>query len=86
MTGSTTSGLKRPIHPMPAFVRKALMERGLMGAYRSRPAYQRNDYVGWIVRAKLKATRLRRLNQMLDELEGGKLYMNMTYSPKPRRG
>jgi len=71
---------------MPAFVRKALMERGLMGAYRSRPAYQRNDYVGWIVRAKLKATRLRRLNQMLGELEGGKLYMNMTYSPKPRRG
>jgi hypothetical protein len=38
---------------MPSFVRKALTENGVMEAYRLRPAYQRNDYLGWIARAKL---------------------------------
>jgi hypothetical protein len=46
------SGLSRPIHPMPDFVLQALTERGLMTAYRERPPYQQNDYIGWINRAK----------------------------------
>jgi uncharacterized protein YdeI (YjbR/CyaY-like superfamily) len=71
---------------MPAFVRNALNERGLMEAYRARPPYQQNDYLGWIVRAKLEATKLKRLNQMLDELQGGKLYMNMVWKPRAERG
>ena len=33
----------RPRHPMPDFIRDALNERGLMHAYRARPAYQQND-------------------------------------------
>ena len=33
--------LRRPGHPMPAFVREALEEAGLMAAYEARPAYQR---------------------------------------------
>jgi hypothetical protein len=44
--------LKRPRYLMPDFVREALLDRGLMDAYRDRPAYQQNDYVGWICRAK----------------------------------
>jgi len=60
-------------------VRRALVERGLMGAYRSRPPYQRNDYLGWIERARREATRQKRLAQMLDELEHGGLYMKMTW-------
>lgn len=64
------------------FVRNALNERSLMGAYRERPLYQQNDYLGWIMRAKLDATRLKRLNQMLDELHGGKVYMNMAWKPR----
>ena len=64
---------------MPAFVRTALVERGLMGVYRSRPPYQRNDYLGWIDRARREATRQKRLAQMLDELEDGGLYMKMTW-------
>jgi hypothetical protein len=40
--------LKRPLHPMPAFVRDALEEDGLMASYDARPAYQRNDYLRWI--------------------------------------
>ncbi len=71
---------------MPAFVRNALNERGLMEAYRARPPYQQNDYLGWIVRAKLETTKLKRLNQMLDELQGGKLYMNMVWKPRAERG
>lgn len=74
--------LKRAKNPMPAFVKNALNERGLMDAYRERPPYQQNDYLGWIARAKLEATRLKRLNQMLDELQGGKLYMNMAWRPR----
>ena len=53
-----------------------------MDAYLSRPPYQQNDYIGWITRAKLEATRQKGLKQMLDELEGGKIYMNMIWMTK----
>src|SRR3979490_880474 len=43
---ASLSRLTRPVHPMPAFVLKALKARKLLDAYRSRPAYQQNDYVG----------------------------------------
>ena len=71
---------------MPAFVLEALKERELLAAFRSRPAYQQNDYVGWISRAKLPTTRERRLAQMLDELARGDVYMNMRYTPKETHG
>jgi uncharacterized protein YdeI (YjbR/CyaY-like superfamily) len=64
---------------MPDFVRQALEERGLMGEYEARPAYQRNDYIGWINRAKREETKMKRLRQMLDELAAGDKYMNMDY-------
>ena len=73
------SRLKRPRHPMPEFVKQALEERGLWDAYRARPAYQQNDYIGWINRAKRQATKEKRLRQMLDELEQGGVYMNMEH-------
>jgi uncharacterized protein YdeI (YjbR/CyaY-like superfamily) len=76
--------LKRPIQPMPDFVRQAIEERGMMDAYRARPAYQQNDYLGWINRAKRQETKQKRLDQMLNELEGGDLYMNMKHRPKTR--
>lgn len=75
-------GLSRPIHPMPDFVKAALVDRGLLDAYHSRPPYQQNDYVGWINRAKRMETKQKRLEQMLYELERGDLYMKMDYSPK----
>jgi uncharacterized protein YdeI (YjbR/CyaY-like superfamily) len=73
------SSLSRPIKPMPDFVREALHENGLYDAYKARPAYQRNDYLGWINRAKRPATKQKCLAQMLDELARGDLYMNMAY-------
>lgn len=75
----------RPRHEMPDYIRDALSERGLMDAYRSRPPYQQNDYIGWITRARLDATRQKRLDQMLDELEGGMLYMKMKWNKSHTR-
>lgn len=74
------SKLTRDKQPMPAYVRKALIERGLMDAYKARPAYQQNDYLGWIERAKRDETKQKRLVQMLDELEAGGVYMNMEHA------
>ncbi|MDX8465099.1 YdeI/OmpD-associated family protein [Mesorhizobium sp. VK23B] len=64
---------------MPEDVRAVLAERGLMAAYDARPDYQRNDYLGWIARAKRPETRQKRLNQMLYELALGSVYMNMAW-------
>jgi uncharacterized protein YdhG (YjbR/CyaY superfamily) len=77
--------LKRPRKVMPARIRRTLASRGLMEAYRARPPYQRNDYVGWITRAKLPETRSRRLEQMLGELAQDTHYMNMRWRA-PRDG
>jgi len=74
-----------PPHPryeMPDFIQTALHKRGLMDAYLTRPPYQRNDYIGWITRARLTATRKKRLNQMLDELKKGNVYMKMEWNSK----
>lgn len=73
--------LTRTRYPMPDFIRDVLNERNLMDAYRERPEYQQNDYIGWITRAKREETKQKRMNQMLEELEGRKLYMNMKWHP-----
>ncbi len=74
--------LKRALHPMPDDIAARLDAAGLRGAYEARPPYQRNDYLGWIARAKRPETREKRLAQMLDELEGGTRYMKMRWSPR----
>ena len=73
------SPLKRQRLAMPHFIREALTSRGLMEAYRRRPDYQQNDYIGWITRAKLESTKQKRLSQMLEELEHGGVYMKMRW-------
>lgn len=77
--GEDFSRLKRPKEAMPGFVKRALQNRELLAAYRKRPAYQQNDYLRWINEAKLKETKMKRLNQMLDELEKGGIYMDMDH-------
>ncbi len=71
--------LKRARNPMPDFFMAALENEGLAAAYAARPPYQRNDYLGWITRAKREATRDKRLRQMLDELAAGGAYMGMEW-------
>lgn len=67
---------------MPDHVAAALEAKGLRAAYDQRPWYQRNDYLGWISRAKREETRDKRLQQMLDELRTGNVYMKMNWRPK----
>jgi uncharacterized protein YdeI (YjbR/CyaY-like superfamily) len=74
------SHLAREVYPMPDFVEEALEERGLTETYGARPAYQQNDYIGWITRAKRPDTRQKRLDQMLEELEEGGVYMKMAWN------
>ena len=69
---------------MPSYVKKALVQRNLMDAYKARPAYQQNDYLGWIAGAKRDETKQKRLNQMLDELSTGGVYMNMDHPPSKK--
>lgn len=80
--------LTRTRHKMPDYIRDALDERNLMDAYHARPEYQQNDYIGWITHAKREETKQKRLSQMLEELEGGRLYMKMRWTEShtlPRR-
>ncbi|MEQ1882721.1 MAG: YdeI/OmpD-associated family protein, partial [Burkholderiales bacterium] len=77
---TNTSRMKRDIHEMPEDVRDALKKAKAVDAYNGRPAYQQNDYVGWITRAKLPATRQKRIDQMLDELKSGGVYMKMKWN------
>jgi len=74
--------LQRPRYPMPGFIKEALINHGLLDAYKDRPAYQQNDYIGWITRAKRQETVEKRLTQMLNELERGDRYMKMVYRKK----
>jgi len=64
---------------MPDFMREALAANKLTAAYDARPPYQRNDYIGWIMRARMPETQQKRLSQMLEELAKGDVYMRMAY-------
>ncbi|HBC56770.1 MAG TPA: hypothetical protein DCZ03_06355 [Gammaproteobacteria bacterium] len=79
------SKLKRDRHPMPEFVKKALKKEHLMAHYLARPAYQKNDYIGWINQAKLETTKQKRLSQMLTELKQGGVYMNMPHPASTKK-
>lgn len=75
--------------PMPGNVRGALAKRKLTDAYRARPHYQQQDYLKWIALAVGPAAKQQRLDQMLSELENGKLYKGEPWTPpeptKPAR-
>lgn len=76
------AGLKRPLYDIPSYISEALISEGLEKAYWARPPYQRNDYIGWITRAKRQETIDKRLNQMLEELRSGTSYMGMKYNAR----
>ena len=75
------SKLQRKVEQMPGDILHALEESDLFGNYHARPAYQQNDYMRWISHAKRQETRLKRINQMLDELQSGGIYMGMQHPP-----
>lgn len=67
---------------MPKDVEERLLRENLMDAYRKRPPYQQNDYLGWISKAKRPETKEKRISQMLEELRSGDKYMGMDYRAK----
>ena len=71
--------LRRTLIEMPADVKLALEQTSLRADYDHRPAYQRNDYLAWITRAVRQEIRQKRLDQMLDELKKGGVYMRMDH-------
>ncbi|MGO1539181.1 MAG: YdeI/OmpD-associated family protein [Leucobacter sp.] len=76
--------LRRPTQHMPDDIEEMLTKHRLRNACDERPAYQRNDYLAWVVRAKRPETRTKRVNQMLRELKEGGIYMGMQHPPSQR--
>ena len=70
---------------MPADVMAVLEAESVLADYEARPAYQRNDYVGWITRAAHDDTRQKRINQMVQELRKGGVYMKMDHPPSAKK-
>ncbi|WP_245395065.1 YdeI/OmpD-associated family protein [methane-oxidizing endosymbiont of Gigantopelta aegis] len=71
--------MKRERYPMPEYIRQALDDNNVISDYEARPEYQKNDYIGWIERAKRQETKEKRLKQMIDELKIGGIYMKMKH-------
>ena len=71
--------LRRKLYEMPADVKLALEENAVRADYDHSPPYQRNDYVAWIDRAVRPDIRAKRLNQMINELRKGGVYMRMDH-------
>lgn len=72
---------RRARNPMPRDILARLKKEGVMSDYTARPAYQRNDYLGWIGRAKQEDIREKRISQMIQELKNGGVYMKMGHNP-----
>jgi hypothetical protein len=70
---------------MPGFVRSALQKRELVEAFRARPDYQQNEYLGWLGKAVLEPDKQKRLAQFLDELTKGDVYMGQPWAAPPPR-
>ena len=70
---------------MPEDVKDALYKHDVYKDYVDRPYYQRNDYLWWIKQAKRPETRKKRLQQMLDELGEGGVYMGMEHPPSRKK-
>lgn len=77
-----TTRMTRAVYDIPDDVVTLLKEKGLWDAYKSRPPYQQNDYIGWIIRAKRQKTRDKRIGIMLSELQAGHGYMGMKWGEK----
>jgi len=70
---------------MQEFVEQSLKENNVWEDYVSRPAYQQNDYVWWINDAKKMNTKKKRLNQIIEELRVGGIYMGMDHPPSRKK-
>lgn len=75
----------RARNPMPDEILEVLKSENVLDDYLARPAYQQNDYLGWISRAARPETRLKRIRQMVDELQQGGVYMKMAHPASSKK-
>lgn len=73
---------KRPRYPMPVDAAGSLDGTGLQAVYDCRPAYQRNDYTGWITGGVRPQIRQNRDARMLQEPKEGNVCMGMVWHGK----
>ena len=73
------SKLTREIVTLPDDIEMVLRTHHVFDEYKKRPAYQQNDYISWIKRAKREETREKRVTQMVEELKLGGVYMKMEH-------
>lgn len=74
----------RPIRPMPAALKRVLVQHDLTKNFGDRPPYQRRDYISWVTDAKRQETRDKRLETIVDDLQSGR-YMKMEWASIHRR-
>jgi uncharacterized protein YdeI (YjbR/CyaY-like superfamily) len=67
--------LRRKPNELPEHVKQALEQAALRADFDARPAYQRDEYLAWLTRAKQPEVRAKRLALMLAELEAGGVFM-----------
>lgn len=77
--------LIRKLNPMPGYKENAIKDHGVKDDYMARPAYQRNDYLGWIAHSKKEEAKKKRLNKMLQELKVGGVYIKMEHPPSIKK-
>lgn len=73
------SKISRKKQIMQNYVHEALEKHQLLKIFEQRPAYQQNDYLSWIQRAKRTVTKEKRVQQLVDELKKGDVYMKMAW-------
>ena len=66
---------------MPGNVRGALAKKQLIDTFLARPDYQRNGYLKWIATAAGPTAKQQRIDQMVAELENGKLFQGEAWTP-----
>lgn len=74
-----TAPKRRPKAAMPDHIAERLAVDHMRSAFDARPQYQQTDYLNWVAQAKREATRTKRLEQMLDELKAGDVYMKQPW-------
>ncbi len=74
-------GTKQNVKPMPGFVKSALAKAKMMDTYRARPEYQRHEYLARIDRAIGTDAKKKLLDQMIDELTKGGVYLGEPWEP-----
>ena len=66
------TGKPGPVHTTPADLRVALRSKAATAAWKDLTPLARNEWICWVISAKQKATRNRRIQRAVEDLQAGK--------------